>query len=99
MPKRSPADPAHPPTTIKFRFEEEHSALLAERAARLGISPHELAREYVLEMLHEGEERAALRAAVASLRQDIFVAAGALLTSAGKMSREEARAWVKTNYS
>jgi hypothetical protein len=97
MPKREPADPERPPTTITFRFDEQSAALLAERAARLGVSSHELAREYVHEMLHEAEERAVLLAAVNALRQDIGTAAGALLTSAGKMSREAAVAWVRTN--
>jgi hypothetical protein len=32
------------------------------------------------------------------LRQDVGVAAGALLTSAGKMSRDAALAWVTANF-
>ncbi|MGE3312518.1 MAG: hypothetical protein AB7O66_21330 [Limisphaerales bacterium] len=97
MPKREPPDLFQPPTTITFRFDNENAVLLAERAARLKVSPHELAREYVLQALHEAEERAALHAAVIALRQDVGTAAGALLTSAGKMTREDALAWVKEN--
>lgn len=98
MPKYEPPDPARPPTTITFRFDEPSAALLAERAARLRVSPHELAREYVHEMLHEAEERAVLLAAMNALRQDVGVAVGALLTSAGKMSRDAALAWVRANF-
>ncbi len=91
--------------TIGFRLEEEYLCALVERAARLNVSPHELAREYVLEALSEGEERKALREAVGALhqrydvlREDMALMAEALLISAGKVSEKEARDWVKRNF-
>lgn len=107
----------HPPTaqlelpapdTIGFRLDESSGQVLLERAQRLGLSPHELAREYVLEHLQETEERSALRQAFQELHQivqelhgaqqqfrsDFAFAIEALLASAGKVSPEEARGWV-----
>ena len=88
------------PATIGFRLDEASLRVLSHRAARLKVSRHELARHYVEELLHEPEERAALRAAVEALhhhlhefRRDFSVAVEALLTSAGKVSEEEARKW------
>lgn len=96
-PRRSAADT--PPSILSFRLDEASAAALAGRAARFGVSPHELAREYVLAVLQEAEERAALFAAIMALRQDVGLAAGVLLSSAGKVSEDEARAWVKANFS
>ena len=91
--------------TVGFRLEEEPLRALAERAARLNLSPHELAREYVLEALSEADERRALREAVGALhqqydvlREDMALMAEALLISAGKVSEKEARDWVKRNF-
>ena len=89
------------PAVISFRLDDQSSRVLAERAARLGRSPHELARHYVLEILQQAEERAALREAIQQLNQnqrqfhaDFAFAVQALLTSAGKVSSEKAEAWV-----
>ena len=89
------------PATIGFRLDLDSSRVLAERAARLGVSPHELARHYVVELLHESEERAAFRTAFEQVQQnleqfrnDFAFAVEALLSSAGKVSKEEARTWV-----
>ena len=96
---------ANPPATIGFRLDEESSGLLSARARSLGVSPHELARHYVIELLHEPDERSALRAAVASLselitrmREDQVLGLEALLTSAGKVTEKDAHRWVKDNF-
>ncbi len=94
------------PATIGFRLDPDSSRVLAERAARLGVSPHDLARHYVVELLHEREERAALRAAFEQLHQnlqqfrsDFAFAVEAVLTSAGQVPEDEARTWVKKSLS
>jgi len=91
-------------TTIGFRLENEKFAELSRRAKALGVSPHELARHYVLEILSEKEERGALREAVNALgeylgevRKDIALAAEALLTAAGTVEEKDAREWAKKN--
>ena len=88
-------------STIGFRLDDETRRVLYERAARLNLSPHELARCYVIEVLQESEERVALRAAVETLNANLdhfhsgfALAIEALLVSAGKVSVSEARAWV-----
>ena len=93
------------PANIGFRLDPASLCVLAERAKQLGVSPHKLARRYLLEILHEPEERAALREAVVALhqqvtgtREDIALATEALLASAGKVSDAEARAWVAEHF-
>jgi hypothetical protein len=88
-------------TTIGFRLDDETRRVLFERAARLQVSPHELARRYVIEVLQESEERIALREAVETLNADLdqfrsgfALAMEALLVSAGKVSVTDARDWV-----
>lgn len=91
---------------INFRLQDEESwRVLSARAEALGVSPHQLARRYVIEVLQEAQERAALRAAVVELRQqviglreDIALATEALLARAGKVTDEKARAWVEENF-
>ena len=105
MPRKPQLPGAQPdmffPAIISFRLDEQSSRVLGERAARLDLSPHELARHYVLELLEQSEERAALREALQQLVQnqqkfhaDFAFAVQALLTSAGKVSSEKAEAWV-----
>lgn len=109
MPRPSPLSRLSPellsPATISFRLDDPSSRVLAERATRLGVSPHELARHYVLEILQQAEERAALREAVVALhkeitgfREDIALATEALLASAGKVTDQEAHAWVEEHF-
>lgn len=93
------------PTMIAFRLQADAAQTLAERAERLGVSPHELARHYVLEVLHEPYERAALHEAVSSLhveihkvRGDVATAAEGLLVAGGKVSAEDARDWITENF-
>lgn len=92
------------PETVGFRLDDECRRVLGARAARLGVSAHELARQYVIEMLQAVEEREALRLAVTDLqgeikklREDVAVTAEVLLASAGKVNEEEARAWADEN--
>ena len=105
MPRKSQLPGAQPdlfsPSVISFRLDDQSSQVLSERAARLGVSPHELARQYVLEILQQAEERAVLRGALQQLCEnqkqfhaDFAFAVQALLTSAGKVPTEKAEAWV-----
>ena len=64
-----------------------------------------LARQYVLEVLQEREEREALRQAVGALhrglgaiRDDVAAAVEVLLSSAGKVTEADARSWVDENF-
>lgn len=91
-------------STIGFRLEAQEIAILSERAEKLGVSPHELARSYVLELLGASEERTALREGVVTLhnvigllREDLALSVEALLISAGKVSEEQARKWAEEN--
>lgn len=93
------------PATVGFRLDDKSRRVLGERAARLGVSPHELAKEYVLEKLSEKEERALLRMALndlfavnQQLRGDIATTAEAILISAGKVDEKEAREWVERTF-
>jgi hypothetical protein len=88
--------------TISFRLDDDSARALIERSYSLGVSVHELARHYVMEMLQEHEERAALRDAIRQLheilqqhRADVAFAVRALLTSAGKVPEDKAEKWVK----
>ena len=85
-------------TIITFRLDDASAEVLLDRATRLQVSPHALARQYVHEQLLAAEERQVLRQAVGALRQDIGLAAGVLLTWAGKATDEQARQWVKSNF-
>ena len=92
------------PATISFRLESVAGHILSQRAREIGISAHELARRYVIEILQESEERGALREAlvvlqneICELRSDLRVGVEALLTSGGKVTDEDARSWVEEN--
>jgi hypothetical protein len=91
--------------TIGFRLDAPHRQVLEERAASLGISPHALARHYVIEMLHQAEEHVALGEALLALfeqlrkiRGDVATTAEALLIAAGEVEADQARAWVAENF-
>ena len=97
-----PNRPSSPITS--FRLEPDEARVLAERAARLGVSPHELARHYVVEALAASGELAALSAAldalhldVRGLRQDLTLSVEALLASAGEVNEKQAHAWVEAS--
>lgn len=88
--------------TIGFRLDPENRACLQQRAGALGISPHELAREYVIEMLQAEKERCNLHAALLDLHQallrlrgDVATTAEAILIAAGEVDPKEARAYIE----
>ncbi|MHB1309374.1 MAG: hypothetical protein ACYDC1_19875 [Limisphaerales bacterium] len=100
-PRRTAKQPASP-ATIGFRLDEASGVELAARAARLGVSPHELARQYVLQILQEGQERTALHEALIDVNQelsrfrdDLSLAVEALLMSAGQVEEADAHQWVR----
>lgn len=89
-------------TTISFRLNDDVQIALAARADVLGVSVHELARHYVMEMLGQGEERSALREAVVAvhnevhlLRENVMISIRALLSSAGRVKPDEAEKWTE----
>ena len=45
------------PCLIGIRLSEDHARLLLERACALKMSVQALARQYVIQMLHEADER------------------------------------------
>lgn len=99
--ERSRTESGSIPATIGFRLDEEPLRVLVERAASLGISPHVLARQYVLEILGEAQERSALHHAIKTLieetgqtHESLALGVEALLSSAGKVSEDSARDWV-----
>src|SRR5580704_13342074 len=59
------------PPTIVFRLDEDHKMLLSERARALKMSVHDLARQYVIQMLHEADERQQMVSAVLALKDQI----------------------------
>ena len=93
------------PSTVGFRLDPEHGCILAGRASALGVSPHELARRYLIEVLEEAEERAALRQAVTTLngnllrfRDEFIFALEAVLASAGKVEKADVRVWIDEHF-
>jgi len=103
--RRHPGKANRPSSPItSFRLEPDEAELLSERAARLGVSPHELARHYVVEALVASEELAAIGTAVNALlqemhglRQDLALSVEALLASAGEVSEKQAHTWVEAS--
>ena len=92
------------PPTIGFRLDDEHKMVLFQRARLLKMSVHDLARHYVIQALHEGDERQQIISAVVALRdeirearKDVAVSTQELLISAGKGTLSQAREWVKEN--
>jgi len=78
--------------------------VLSQRATQLNVSPHQLARYYVLEKLQEREDREALSQAIvalqgqlATLHKHFRLAVQVLLHAAGRVEKEDARSWVTKN--
>ena len=91
------------PATVGFRLDATHNKLLFERATALKMSPHELARIYVVQMLHEGNERRDIYQAIQATfnqltesRKDTALVAQELLISSG-IDEKNAKTWVKEN--
>jgi hypothetical protein len=104
-PAADSAAPLRVPLTIGFRLDDESRRVLGERAARLRVSVHDLARTYVREALHVREERAILVQTLRSiddrllrLHGDVATTAEAMLVNAGKVQAEEAHHWVEENF-
>lgn len=95
------------PDTIGFRLPDEESRdILGSRAQALGMSAHELARHYTLQMLREEDQRQETHAAlvevfraVAGLRSSLHLVAEAAITASGRYTKEQARAWMLENLS
>jgi isochorismate hydrolase len=92
------------PPTVGFRLDKEHKRVLFERARLLKMSIHDLARQYVIQMLHEADERqqiisaiVALRGEICEARKDVAVSTQELLVSAGRATVSQAQGWVKEN--
>lgn len=104
MSKKKPAIAPKTPATIGFRLDESSARVLTDRAAKLRVSAHELARHYVVEALCEVEDRRGLHEKLEALyrelvacRQDLAAATEATLHASGNVSGEKAFAWVKEN--
>jgi polyhydroxyalkanoate synthesis regulator phasin len=88
-------------TPVSFRLDAHYLERLKQEASKYGMSTGEFARRLVLDVLERSEEQrtadeiVGLRRDVVELRVDIAVAVTALLVHAGKVSHEEAEAWVR----
>lgn len=100
---------ASAPATVGFRLDPESRQILAQRAQNLGVSSHELARQYVFEALSVSEERAELHRAIIALQEgvlakfsefkgDLAFAVETLLVTCGEVDEEEAKEWIKKNF-
>lgn len=94
-----------PTSTIGFRLDASAREVLEQRAKIFGLSPHALARQYVIESLAANDERqalhraiAALQALVSELRSELAHALQVLLVSAGKVTPEQSEKYVKENF-
>lgn len=100
LPRRSPPTPS----TIGFRLDEALATTLVERASALRVSPHDLARNYVVERLSKDEDLKSVLEAIRvtaddlqEFREDFAHAVQALLMSAGTIKKDVAKAWVEEN--
>ena len=92
------------PATIGFRLDPETAAALLSNATSLKISPHELARHYVVKALQgsadsDGVEKSLeqLAAHLIGMRRDLIISVETLLLTAGDLNEEEAHEWVRRN--
>ena len=90
--------------TVGFKLDSRSRKELEQRATRSGKTPGELAREIVLGVLAGEEEAdllkikmAALEGEVKTLRRGLSNTAEALLVVSGKVTKEQAKQWVKEN--
>ena len=113
-PRPRPASRTAAPTSISFRLAAAESLALDERARALKISPHELARTWVIETLNRGGAPAAAPPQaddgellarltiifhhVVETRQDIALGVEGLLTRGGRLTDADARQWVTENF-
>ena len=90
--------------TISFRINGHRLTSLEKRAEKLALSPGDLARKCVVQMLDDENENdllrlrlAALENEVKELRRGMSNMAEALLVVSGKVTKEQAKDWVKEN--
>lgn len=89
---------------LGFRLPHVYARLLAERAARHGLSPGTFARLLVVEALADADrarvfdELAGVRVAVDRVAANLETAAVALLCDAGRADPAEARAFVAERF-
>lgn len=87
--------------TISFRLPPTFYNQLVKDAEKRNLSPHELARQVVINFLTDAsadEERQHfldLKKSLEILREDFATATAAILAFGGKWSPEEAKAWAK----
>lgn len=93
------------PTTIGFRLDAASRQVLGERAFRLKVSVHDLARDYVIEALQAQDVRFLLAQSLQGieerlnlLRGDFATTTEAMLVNAGKIKAEEAHRWVEETF-
>jgi len=90
--------------TVGFKLDSRNRKRLEERATRTGKTPGELAREIVLGALAGEEEGdlvkmklSTLESEVKGLRRALANTAEALLVVSEKVTKEQAKEWVKEN--
>lgn len=90
------------PETVGFRLGEEDRRLLAQRARKAGVSPHDFARACLIEALHDREQLPAMREAILALGGEISqfkakfaLGVEALLVTANDVDNDQAKAWVE----
>lgn len=98
-----PLDKLGPPT-IGFRLDDENRRLLCDSAERAHMTPHEFARNVLIDALRQPERLSAIEEMMLQLaeqvhdvRADLAVVTQGLLVAAGGMSQADAKLWV-TNY-
>ncbi len=101
-PSRRRSAPDRLPSIIAFRVDEPAAKALAERATRLGVSVHDVARDLVFQGLNQPDQRSELRTSLlvlhevmTLLRGDVASVAEVLLVTAGKVKRDDAHDWVE----
>ena len=90
--------------TVGFRLDAHHHDRLQVQADRLGESVGDVARRLVIEKLNEkdqvsllAEKLAAVEKELSELRKDLALSVPAILAFAGKISQDDAKAWVAEN--
>ena len=89
--------------TVSFRLPQNLFDRLEEEAKCQGRGVHEHARKLITDVLEDAQREQLqdqvreLGAGLIALREDLAVAIEAVLVGAGRVGRDEARAWVSDN--
>lgn len=90
--------------TVGFRLDRRHHELLEARAKLLQESVGDSAKKLVIEKLNEkdhvavlAEKVSTLETQLSQLRRDLSLSVYAILVFAGKVTEDEAKAWVSQN--